>query len=63
MVIRRSGNLYSLYSPGNHDYQKSIHFYLFFSSKNVEIDYAKIVFVLELVVILMNGDIIKLIYV
>ena len=29
MVMFRSGNLYSLYSPGNQDYQKNIHYYFF----------------------------------
>mgnify|MGYP006944979136 CR=1 FL=1 len=36
MVIVRLGNLSSLCSPGNQDYQKIIYF-LFFSSKKVEI--------------------------
>jgi len=33
MVIFRQGNLYTLCSPGNQDYQKIIHFYLFFIKK------------------------------
>ena len=43
MGFFRPGNLYSRCSPGNQDYQKIIHF---------EIDNAKIVFLLELVVII-----------
>ena len=48
----RPGKLYSLCSQGNQDYQKIIHF---FFVKKVEFDklhYAKVVFVLELVVII-----------
>jgi len=33
MVIFRSGSLYSLCSPGNHDYQKIIKFLTFFKKK------------------------------
>ena len=44
MVIFRSGNLYSLCSPGNQYYQKIIFFFI----KKVEIHTAQIVFLLEL---------------
>ena len=52
MIIFRSGNLYLLCSPGNQDYQKIIYFFNFFPSKMVEIDNEKVVFLLELVVII-----------
>jgi len=45
MVIFRSGNLYSLCSPGNQNYPKIIYFFFI---KKVEIDNAKVVFLLEL---------------
>ena len=57
MDIFRLGNLYLLCSPGNQDYQKIIHFYI----KKGEVDNAKVVFLLELVVI-MNRGIIELRY-
>ena len=67
MVIFRSPNLYSLYSPGNQNYQIIINFSFFFSSKRSKStcrDNANVGFVLELVVIIVvtNRDIIKLIY-
>ena len=46
--IFRLGKLYLVCSPGNQDYQTIIHFV---SSKKVEIDNAKVVFLLELVII------------
>jgi len=51
MVIFRPENSYSLCSPGNHDYQKVIHFKCFSSTK-VEIADVKVLFLLELVVII-----------
>ena len=51
MVIFRPINLYSLCSPGNQDYQKIIYF-LILSPKKVEIDNAKVGFLLELLVII-----------
>jgi len=51
MVFFRPGNLYSLCSPGKQHYQKIIHL-LIFTSKKVEIDNVKVVFLLELVVII-----------
>ena len=45
-----SENLYSLCSPGNKNNQKIIQF-LIFSSKKVEIDNRKVIFLLELVLI------------
>ena len=59
MVLFRPGNLYSLCLPGNQHYQKIIYF-LFFSSKRSKstncimqkLHYAKVVFLLELVVII-----------
>ena len=51
MVIFRSGNLYSLCNPGNRDNQKIIYF-LILPSKKVEFDNAKVVFLLELDVII-----------
>ena len=48
LSVRKLIYEYSLSSPGNQDYQKII----FFSSRKVEIDNAKVVFLLELVVII-----------
>ena len=55
MVSFRSGNLYSLCSPGNQDYQKIINLLI---KKGLNVN---VVFLLELVVIIMI-NIIKLIY-
>jgi len=44
MVIVRSENLYSRYSPGNQDYQRILPVFNCFSSKKNEIGNAKVVF-------------------
>jgi len=50
-LIWRPGKSYLPCKPGNQDYERIIHF-LIFSSKKVEIDNAKFLFLLELVVII-----------
>ena len=54
MVIFRPGDLYSLCNPGNQDYQKIIPQIV----EKLYSIYGKVVFLVELVVIIMNGDII-----
>ena len=52
MIIFRSGNLYCLCNPRNQDLSENCSFSIFFFTKKVQIDNTKVVFLLELLVII-----------